>query len=128
MLNDKLTALCKGNNFAALTTLFPDGRPQTQLMWVDCDADHVIVNTERHRKKFQNIEGDPRVSIAIWDIANPYSYLEVRGTVVRTEGGDTAWAHINELSNQYLGHGYSLDLVSERMIVWIKPERIAGYG
>ena len=36
-----LLALATGKNFAALTTLMADGQPQTQIMWVHADDDHV---------------------------------------------------------------------------------------
>jgi PPOX class probable F420-dependent enzyme len=128
MLTEKLYNLCKGNNFAAVTTLFPDGRAQTQVIWVDCDADHVIFNTERHRTKYQNLLRDPRVTVMVWDATDPYVYVEVRGHVVEAIGGDTAFEHINMLSNQYLGSPYALDVVSERMIVKVLPDELAGYG
>lgn len=128
MLDERLRALCKGKNFGALTTLFGDGRPQTNIMWVDCDEDHVIVNTERHRAKFRNMSGDPRVAIAIWKAEDPYSFIEVRGRVVRTEGGQAAFQHINRLANEYTGQDYALDVVSERMMVWIAPDELSGFG
>jgi PPOX class probable F420-dependent enzyme len=128
MLPETLRDLCKGNNFGALTTLFPSGNPQTQLVWVDCDDDHVIINTERHRAKFQNMERDPRVSIAIWDNDDPYRFIEVRGRVVKMVGGESARAYIDELSQQYKQEDYPLEIISERMTVWIKPERLSGYG
>ncbi len=128
MLNQKLFNLCKGNNFAALTTLFPSGHPQTQIMWVDCDDEHVIINTERHRTKYQNIERDPRVTLTIWDNNNPYTYIEVRGRVVETIAGLPAREHIDMLSKQYLNTDYQPEIVSERVIVRIKPDRFAGYG
>jgi PPOX class probable F420-dependent enzyme len=128
VLDEKLVALCRGKNFAALTTLFGDGRPQTQIMWVDCDDDHVIINTERHRAKFKNLSADPRVAITVWDSANPYSYVEVRGRVVETVGGAEAREHINRLSNRYLDRDYGPEIVSERVIVRIAPEELAGFG
>ena len=37
MLEEGVRALAKGKNFAAFTTLLPDGQPMTHVMWVDCD-------------------------------------------------------------------------------------------
>ena len=50
-----LKALATGKNFAAMTTLMPNGQPQTQLMWVHADDDHVLINTEVGRQKFKNV-------------------------------------------------------------------------
>jgi PPOX class probable F420-dependent enzyme len=74
--------LARGQNFAALTTLLPGGHPQTQVMWVDADEQHLLINTEVHRQKFRNVERDPRVTVTIWDMKDPYRFVEVRGEVV----------------------------------------------
>ena len=37
MLDPITIKLAQGANYAALTTLFPNGNPQTQVMWVDAD-------------------------------------------------------------------------------------------
>jgi PPOX class probable F420-dependent enzyme len=86
-LHPRVSELARGRNFAALTTLLPGGHPQTQVMWVDADGDHVLINTEVHRQKFRNVERDPRVTLMIWDKEDPYSFVEVRGEVVEKVGG-----------------------------------------
>lgn len=113
-----------GRNFAALTTLFEDGTPQTNIMWVGADDDHVLINTEVHRAKFQNVEADPRVTVTVWDEDNAYRYVEVRGRVVETVRGDAAREHIDELSRRYTGKDYGPTIQSERVILRIQPERV----
>ena len=123
MLHDKVRALAEGANFAAFTTVMPDGQPQTHVMWVGCDDEHVIINTEVHRRKFTNVEGDPRVTVTIWDAENPYSFVEVRGRVIETITGDEARASIDALSQKYMGHDYAPEIQSERVILRIEPDR-----
>jgi PPOX class probable F420-dependent enzyme len=123
VLEEAVRRLAKGRNFAALTTLLPDGRPMTHIMWVDCDDEHVLINTETHRQKARNIRRDPRVTVTIWDAADPYNYAEVRGEVAGTVAGPEARAHIDALSLKYNGHEYRNKIVSERLIVRIKPLR-----
>ena len=103
MVTDGLRALATGGNFATLTTLLPDGRPAAQVMWVDCDDDCVLINTELHRQKFKNVERDPRVVVCIWDKDDPYHYIEVRGDVVEIIRGEPARQHIDELAMRYFG-------------------------
>ena len=74
MLEEGVRRLAKGKNFAAFTTLLPDGQPMTHVMWVDCDDEHVLINTERHRQKAKNVRRDPRVTVTIWDQADPYRH------------------------------------------------------
>jgi len=123
MLDDAVRQLAAGPNFAALTTLLPGGQPQTHVMWVDCDDDHLLINTEVHRRKFKNVEADPRVTVAIWDVTNPYSFAEVRGRVVETITGEAALASINALANKYTGNDYAPEIQSERVILRIAPDR-----
>ncbi len=123
MLEEKLRTLCQGANFATFTTLFESGQPQTQVMWVGCDDSHLYINTEIHRAKFKNVERDPRVTVTVWDNDNPYSYVEVRGRVVDTIGGQAAVDHINKLSQRYTGNDYSNPITSERVILKISADR-----
>ena len=92
-------------------------------MWVDCDDEHVIFNTEVDRAKFQNVAADSRVSITIWELGNPVSYVEVRGRAVDFGRGRDAREHIDKLSQKYTGSDYSKEIGSERVIVKIRPDR-----
>ena len=123
MIDDAVRTLAQGKNFATLTTLMPDGQPQTHVMWVSCDDEHLLINTEVHRRKFKNIAADPRVSVAIWDAENPYSFAEVRGRVVETITGPEALDSINALSQKYRGVDYEPEIQSERVILKIVPDR-----
>src|SRR5688500_8283945 len=106
MIDAKVRDLASAKNFAALTTLLPDGTPMTHVMWVDADDEHVLVNTEVHRQKYKNLQRDPRATVTIWDAADPYRYVEVRGQVVGEVRGDDARANIDELSRKYTGDKY----------------------
>src|SRR5580698_4379047 len=89
-----------------LTTLMPDGSPQTTETWVDTDGEHVIINTVQTHLKMRNIERDPRVSVAVCDPSDPSRYYAIRGRVekVTTEGGAE---HIEALSQRYTGGPYA---------------------
>lgn len=122
MIDDTVKTLATGKNFAALTTLFGDGHPQTQIMWVDADDEHVLINTEIHRQKYKNVQRDPRVTVTVFDADNPYHYAEVRGRVVEEVRGDVARAHIDQLSQKYMGAPYGNPIQSERVLLKIAPD------
>jgi PPOX class probable F420-dependent enzyme len=122
MLDEKTRRLAKGRNFASLTTLRKDGSPTAQVMWVDCDDEDILINTEVHRLKYRHMKRDPRVAVLIIDRENPYDYAEVRGEVVEFIRGDAARAHIDELSWRYFGRPYIQEQIeSERVICRIRP-------
>jgi PPOX class probable F420-dependent enzyme len=122
-LDPTLRQLATAKNFAAMTTLMPDGQPQTQIMWVHATDDHLIINTETGRQKYRNVEADPRVTITVFDVGNPYAYVEARGRVVATQTGDAAADNIDELSEKYQGTPYPAD-TSARVILTIEVDRI----
>jgi PPOX class probable F420-dependent enzyme len=128
MLDSTAKALAKGKNFAAFTTLLPSGLPSTQVMWVDADDDHILINTETGRQKYANVEHDPRVAVAIIDAENPYRYSEVRGRVVGKVTGAEARQHIDRLSEKYTGGPYAAPIATERVILQIEPERVRSQG
>ncbi len=87
---------------AALTTVMPDGYPQTSVVWCDFDGSHVRVNTMRGFRKERNMRENPRVTLLAYDPRRPLRSLEIRGAVVAmTEDG--AGAHLDELTSKYAG-------------------------
>ncbi len=127
-IDSDLQSLATGKNFAALTTLLPGGQPQTQLMWVHADDDHLLINTETGRQKFRNVERDPRVTVTVFDAENPYRYAEARGRVVSTQAGDEARANIDELAQKYMGAPYGNPIGTERVILRIAVDRVHKNG
>ncbi len=127
-IDSDLKTMATGKNFAVLSTLMPDGQPQTQLMWVHADDDHVLINTEIGRQKFRNIERDPRVTVTVFDAANPYQYVEARGRVSETVGGDEARADIDDLSQKYTNGPYANPIHTERVILRIAVDKVHKMG
>ena len=116
--------LASGRNFAAVTTVLPSGRLQTQVLWVALKDGSLVLNTETHRKRYENITKDPRITVMIRDEQDPYRYAEVRGTVTDTTTGPEAREHIDEVAHRYLGTDYPPEgIKSERVILWVTPER-----
>jgi PPOX class probable F420-dependent enzyme len=105
-LPDRVVTLLRGPNPCFLTTLMPDGSPQTTETWVDTDGENVVINTVQTHLKIKNIARDPRVSVAVCDASNPSNYFSIRGRVVKstTEGGA---AHIEALAQRYTGGPYA---------------------
>ena len=122
MLKPETVQLATEGNFAVLTTIRPDGHPASQVMWVDSDGEYILINTEKHRRKYRNVLADPRVTVTIWQAGNPYNYLEIRGVVHDHIEGQAAREHIDRLAMRYFGRLYDPDEIeSERVILRIRP-------
>jgi len=104
-LPERLVELMRGSNPCFITTLMPDGSPQTTETWVDTDGEHIVINTVQTHQKMRNIGRDSRVSVAICDATDPSRYFAIRGNVknITTEGGAE---HIELLSQRYTGGPY----------------------
>ena len=64
-----------------VTTILPDGSPQSSVVWSTVEDGKILFSTTRGRRKTRNLERDPRVTLIAQDPADPYAYVEVRGTV-----------------------------------------------
>ena len=104
-LPDNVRRLVDSTTFAVVTTINADSSPQSTVIWIKRDGDDVLFSTIRGRRKTRNMERDPRVSICVYDPANPYRYVEVRGTVTLTEDGGPEL--IDELSRSYGGEPWT---------------------
>ena len=124
MLSETTRQLAEGANHAVLTTLFPSGRPQTNVVWIDHDGEHLLVNSETERQKVRNVRRDPRVAVLVSDSEDLEIWVEVRGRVVEIVEGEEARRHIDKLSQKYLGiSDYPNPIVSPRVILKIAPDR-----
>ncbi|MFJ9441820.1 PPOX class F420-dependent oxidoreductase [Kitasatospora sp. NPDC101235] len=125
-LSDRAKALLDAKSFAVVSTIQPDGSPQSSVVWVKRDGDDILFSTVQGRRKQLNLVRDPRVSIVINPADSPYEYLEVRGEVTMTTEG--ARALIDELAAKYMGQEkYTMDGPDDvRVIVRLAPSKVLG--
>lgn len=117
--------MIEGKNFGHLGTLLPDGSPHVTPVWVDHEADFVLINTAMGRVKQKNTAQNKRVSISIIDQENPYDRVVVQGHVV-SQTNEGAEAHIDKLAEKYTGaKKYQRSSPTEkRVIIKVQPLRI----
>ena len=122
-LDDKTIKMASEPNYAALTTLFKNGVPQTHVMWVDTDGENILINTEIHRVKYKNVKIDPRVTVMIWKHDNPFKFVEIRGEVIGEITGQEARDNIDKLSEKYWNKPYPFPIQTERIVLIIKSNK-----
>ncbi|WP_246998864.1 PPOX class F420-dependent oxidoreductase [Halosolutus gelatinilyticus] len=126
---DDFQNLFEKQTFAHISTLLPNGAPHVTPVWIDydADADRLLVNTERDRRKEKNARNDSRVAVSMVDPDNPYRMLSVTGEVdeITTEN---AREHIDELAKRYMGEDeYPNPIQTERVIISIEPENVRAF-
>jgi PPOX class probable F420-dependent enzyme len=95
--------LIDGPYVAALSTIMPNGQPQTTPVWFNRKGDYIFINVMKGFRKEKNMRQNPRVSLLIYDPKAPLHNIEIRGCVAEmTEEG--AAEHNDELAQLYLGN------------------------
>jgi PPOX class probable F420-dependent enzyme len=107
-----------------LTTIMPDGQPQTTPVWCNLEGDFVLINTMQQFQKGRNIQRNPRVGLLAYRLKHPLRNIEVRGKVIEiTEQG--ALEHLNELNMMYSGKpNFFGDSVPEEFIHKFTPLKV----
>lgn len=114
---------------AYVGTLTPEDIPHVTPVWIDYDAnaDRLLVNTERGRRKEQNAQQNPNVGVGMTDPDDRYRALSVLGHIDEiTEDG--AREHIDELSRRYTGEEYQPEIQTARVLLKIRPDEVIPHG
>jgi PPOX class probable F420-dependent enzyme len=124
-LNDATRALLDARPFAVLTTINPDGGPQSSVVWLERDGDEILFTTLRERRKGRNLARDPRLSLVLVDPEDPYRFVEIRGRATLTDDPENALGH--KLTRAYLGQPAPDDPPgTRRVVVRVTPMRLTG--
>jgi len=94
--------LLTGPTHGVLTTLMPDGQPQSSLVWCDYDGECARVNTSLERQKGINLSRNPNTSLLIVDPENTGRFIQIRGQAELIQEG--ALAHLDQITRQYTAH------------------------
>ncbi len=62
-----------------MTTILSDEALHSTAVWIDYDAeaDQLLINTERKRRKTKNARNEPRIAVSMTDLDNPYRMLSI---------------------------------------------------
>ncbi|GGW14674.1 hypothetical protein GCM10018980_63610 [Streptomyces capoamus] len=129
VLSDRLKSVLDGKVFIVVGTVQPDGSPQLSPVWVLRDGDDLLFSTTVDRRKYLNLDRDPRVTVVVLNPDEPYEYAEIRGTAeMTTDGGPEL---IDQLSRKYTGKDYAdfnpaSAQDAQRVVVRIRPRKVVG--
>jgi PPOX class probable F420-dependent enzyme len=93
LLNQAVLHILDGPHLSVLATVDPDGKPQTSVIFVKQDGDHILFSTIKGRRKTSNMSLDPRVNLLIHglpadhpnDAGDGPNYATISGSVQLTD-------------------------------------------
>jgi PPOX class probable F420-dependent enzyme len=116
--------LLESAGVCVLSTIEPDGTPQSSAVWYLLDDDGTLrLSLNSTRRKLRNLQRDPRASLLFIDPQNPYRTLELRGGVRIDLDEDLSF-------RDRVGAKYGADLsvhdgpTDRRYIVTAEPTRV----
>jgi len=124
-LDAPVRALLEAANFAHVGTIGKDGAPFVVPVWCHTDGEHVIVNSAEGRAWPRHLERDPRTTVTVMNLENPYEYAQITGRVAERTHEDGVEV-IDFLAKKYLG----LDVYpahqpgEQRVTIRIAPEKV----
>lgn len=127
IFDESTRTLLDGKNFATVATLNPDGGPQASVVWFRRAGDVIEFSVTVDKRKARNLLRDPRISVTVYDTANPYQSVEIRGVAELVE--DPAKELPLALSRRYLGADPPPEPDEvKRLIVRVIPERVNAFS
>lgn len=121
-LQPEVKALLSRPNFAHLSTLMPDGSPNSTPVWIGLEGDHILLATGEQTLKARNLRRDPRLSLSVIDFHNPYEEVQIRGRAVDFRD-DSDLAAMDKISHKYTGAPFPMRGGSGRIVIVIEVEK-----
>jgi PPOX class probable F420-dependent enzyme len=129
---ESAAAVITSGRLAHFTTIQPDGRPHTTIVWVDLQDNEIIIGKMMEDRKVANIRRDPRVSLSMEGDGQQHglaNYLVVDGTARVIEGG--APELLQHLAHRYIGPDAKFPPMPNPppgFVIRITPTKIRGMG
>ena len=121
-LDPKVNALLSRPNFAHLSTLMPDGSPNTTPVWIGVRDDRLVIGSGEGSLKVRNLRRDPRLSLSVIDFHDPYEEVQIRGRVVEFRD-DSKFEIMDEISRKYVGKEFPWRDPAGRVALVIEIEK-----
>jgi PPOX class probable F420-dependent enzyme len=131
LLNHAVRHILDGPHLSVLATINPDGQPQTSVIFVKRDGDHILFSTIKGRRKTTNMIRNPRVNLLIHGLpvdgpnyaGDGPNYATISGTVQLAD--DPHGAFHQEMYDLHMGGATPPpEPEAQRVIARIAPHRI----
>ena len=121
-LDPNVQALLSRPNFAHLSTLMPDGSPNTTPVWIDVRDHRILIASGESSLKVRNLRRDPRLALSVIDFHDPYEEVQIRGRVIEFRE-DSKFEIMDEISRKYIGKEFPFRNPEGRVAIVIEVEK-----
>jgi PPOX class probable F420-dependent enzyme len=131
LLNQAVRHILDGPHLSVLATVDLDGKPQTSVIFVMRDGDHILFSTIKDRRKTTNMSLNPRVNLLIHGlpvdgpsyVGDGPNYATISGSVQLTDDPDGTFHQ--EMYDLHMGGATPPpEPAARRVIARIVPRRI----
>jgi PPOX class probable F420-dependent enzyme len=119
-LPPELDELVGRANPAVVATVRPDGAPHTAATWYDWENGRVLLNMDESRARLRHMQGNPRISLTVFDGDNWETHVTLLGRVISIEPDDDLTG-IDRLALRYTGKRFGTRNRG-RVTAWMQPE------
>lgn len=119
--------LIEAANTAVLTTVGPDGQPQSTAVWFLPEDGVLKSSITTGRQKYRNLLRNPKATLFVLDPTNPFRTVEVRATVDLAPDQDKAL--VPKFAERY---GVPVEVLdqpgAERVVATLTPVKVIAHG
>ncbi|MCU1394377.1 MAG: pyridoxamine 5-phosphate oxidase-related FMN-binding [Ilumatobacteraceae bacterium] len=120
---DSALDLLQAPGTAILSTVTPSGQIQSTALWYLLDDGVLKISLAGSRKKLRNLQEDPSLTFFVLDPANPFHFVEIRGTASITPDPDYSFR--DKVGVQYSTDVSTFDQPGEaRFVVTVEPTTV----
>jgi PPOX class probable F420-dependent enzyme len=111
-----------------LTTVDPDGQPQTSPVWFLWQDDAFLIYSQPNATKVRNLRANPKVALTLRTDETASSYVTFEGVAVLPDGprGDQVPAYLQKYEPLIAGEGWTVEWMTGEYSqpVVITPTRV----
>ena len=115
-----------GPHLSVLTTVNADGSPQASVILVKPDGDDIYFSTIKSRRKTENMQRDPRVTLLVHSLPGAdgeVTYAVLSGPVELADDPDASFHQV--MYDLHMGGAPApVEPGAERLIVRLRPQRV----
>jgi PPOX class probable F420-dependent enzyme len=121
-------SLLQQKSVGVLSTIGPDGRPQSTAIWFLLDGAVIRTSLLETRQKVKNLLRDGRCTLFVFEEGSTYKSIEVRGDATLEVDPDRQFTH------QVIRHygqdpaTFPDDLTVKRYVLTLTPQRVVTFG